>query len=64
LRRELGGTPPPSFATLDAEQLQSLTDKLATASEHQRQALNDAIDHGLDFVPRLLRGSIKKALFG
>jgi hypothetical protein len=64
LRAELGADPPPAVAALAPAHLEALTAALAAARAHQAAALADAMDSGLGFVPRLLRGAVKKVLFG
>jgi hypothetical protein len=48
---------------LTAEQRALLDDALKAASERQAAALDEAAERGLSFVPRLLRGPIKRLLF-
>jgi hypothetical protein len=64
LAKELGDTPPPSFAALGPRELETLTRVLATAREQQLSDLEAASDNALAIVPRLLRGAVKKVLFG
>ena len=64
LKAELGADPPPAVAALAPEHVEALANALAGARAHQADALADAMDSGLGFVPRLLRGAVKKALFG
>jgi hypothetical protein len=64
LRKELRATPPPSVEGLTAEELETLSRLLRAAREQQRAALERAIDDGLGFLPRLLRGPVKRALVG
>jgi len=64
LERELGAPPPDSFVALGPAELAALADALAAAREHQWAALEEASERGLRFVPRLLRGPVKKVLFG
>lgn len=64
LERELRAEPPPSIAALDDSDLARLTAALRAAREHQTAALEAATDHGLSFIPKLLRGTVKKVLFG
>ncbi len=64
LARELGTPPPPAFATLDPAQAQALAAALKAAREHQQDALAQAAESGVGFIPRLLRGAVKKVLFG
>lgn len=64
LKRELRADPPPAIAALDDADLARLTATLRGAREHQTAALEAATDQGLAFIPRLLRGTVKKVLFG
>jgi hypothetical protein len=64
LRSELRADPPPAIAALDGADLARLTATLRAAREHQTAALEAATDHGLSFIPKLLRGTVKKVLFG
>ncbi len=50
--------------TLSAEQLQTLDRLIQDAKVRQRQSMNEAIDRGLDHVPALLRGAVKKIVRG
>ncbi len=64
LRKELGTSPPAAIAALTASEIETLSSLLVSARERQRDALERAVDDGLGFLPRLLRGAVKKALFG
>jgi hypothetical protein len=64
LERELRAAPPPSIAALDEAELARLTAALRAAREQQTAALVAATDHGLSFIPKLLRSTVKKVLFG
>jgi len=64
LKRELRADPPPSIAALDEADLARLAASLRAAREHQTAALEAATDQGLAFIPKLLRGTVKKVLFG
>lgn len=64
LKRELRADPPPAIAALEEGDLARLARALRTAREHQTAALEAATDQGLAFVPKLLRGTVKKVLFG
>jgi hypothetical protein len=64
LKRELRADPPPAIAALGETDLARLTATLRAAREHQTAALEGATDHGLAFIPKLLRGTVKKVLFG
>ncbi len=60
----LGGSLPPHLAALDDHDLARLVDAIVAAQHHQREALATAIDDGLAIVPRVLRGTVKRVLFG
>lgn len=64
LAAEYGATLPPGLAALTAEQQDKLVVAIEEARVRQARALVKATDHGLDFIPKLLRGSVKKVLFG
>lgn len=64
LQETLRAPLPPSVAALGAEQQAVLQRALRGALDEQHRALVQAMDDGLGFVPRLLRGAVKKALFG
>jgi hypothetical protein len=62
LKRELRAEVPPAIAALPETEVAALAGMLGDARERQRAALERALDEGLGFVPRLLRGPVKKAL--
>jgi len=64
LKRELCADPPGAITALDDADLARLTATLRAAREHQTAALEAATDQGLAFIPKLLRGTVKKVLFG
>ena len=64
LAEEFGGPLPPGLAALAPEHQQVLADDIHDARERQAAALARATDRGLDFIPKLLRGPVKKVLFG
>ena len=64
VKRELRADPPPAIASLEEADLARLTAALRAAREHQTAALVEATDNGLSFIPKLLRGTVKKVLFG
>lgn len=64
LARELGAPPPDELTKLDAADVQRLTDAIAAAHTRQQELLAKAADDGLRFIPRLVRGPVKKVLFG
>lgn len=64
LETELGAALPPGLAGLSDTDATHLADAIEAARKRQSAALRTATDSGLDFVPRLLRGPVKKVLFG
>jgi hypothetical protein len=64
LQQEIRAVPPASIAALDPGQLEVLGAAVANARARQADALQAAIDDGLGFLPRLMRGAVKRALLG
>ena len=64
LRAALRADPPAGLAALDDEVLATLAAAIREAEEHQRSELVAAGDRALRHVPALLRGPVRKALFG
>lgn len=64
IERLLGGPLTPGLDALDEADLEALARAISEAARHQQSALAAAIDSGLDIVPRVLRGTVRKALFG
>jgi hypothetical protein len=64
LREEIRAEPPPAIAALDQSELEVLREAVANARAVQNEALRKAVDDGLGVLPRLLRGAVKRALFG
>lgn len=64
LEGELGGPLPEGLEELSGKELQKLADLLAAAKARQAQELEEGVQESLDFVPRLMRGSVRKILFG
>jgi hypothetical protein len=64
LSEELGAPVPPELSALSDRELELLHKLLAEARERQSAALDDAVDHGLRFIPGLIRGAVKLVLFG
>ncbi len=64
LERLCGGPLPPGLSALSEAQLDHLTSAISDATRDQEAALATAIDNGLNFVPKVLRGTVRKALFG
>jgi hypothetical protein len=64
LELEVGSAAPAAIAELSPEQLALLRTAVIAARRRQADALQDAIDSGLGFLPRILRGAVKRALLG
>lgn len=64
LEGEYGGPLPPGLAALDPADQDRLCDAIEATRKRQKRELREASERGLDFIPRLLRAPIKKALFG
>ncbi len=64
LEAELGGQPPDGLSALDATERGALVGVLRDAKERQSRELEEAVEQSLGVVPRLLRGTIRKVLFG
>jgi hypothetical protein len=64
LASELGAAPPDGIARLDDAQLRVIADLLREAKRRQSDALESAVDEALEIVPRMVRGPVRKALFG
>jgi hypothetical protein len=62
LQRELKADLPPAIAGLPDKQVAKLAVLVGDSRHRQQAALAKALDDGLSFVPRLLRGPVKKAL--
>ncbi|GAC1379940.1 MAG: hypothetical protein NVS3B3_22590 [Aquirhabdus sp.] len=52
------------LSILSETQLSQLDGLITAAQQKQRQTLNDAIENGLNFVPAILRGTVKKIIRG
>jgi hypothetical protein len=64
LRAALRGDPPAGLEALDEQILVTLAAAIREAEEQQRSELVAAGDRALRYVPALLRGPVRKALFG
>lgn len=62
LERELRGAPPAGLERLSDGEREHLADLIAGARHRQAAELSAAADRALRFVPRLLRGPIRKVL--
>lgn len=52
------------FSALDEQQLRALIQSIDAAYRMQEQGLTAAIEGALSYVPALLRGAVKKIVFG
>jgi len=62
LETALGGALPDGVRALEAEHLEHLAQALATARAAQGRELAAAGERALGFVPRLLRGPVRKVV--
>ncbi len=64
LRAVLKVEPSPVIATtLSDAQVIALADLMRSAQARQQQQLATALDHALDHLPRILRGTVRGILF-
>jgi len=64
LEDELGARIPDGLELLSARDLTALADLLHDAKARQAQDLDEGVEDSLNFVPRLMRGPVRKILFG
>ena len=64
LERELGGRLPDGFTHLTDDQLLALADLMQDARARGQEELQEGVEESLTFVPRLMRGPVRKILFG
>jgi len=64
LEDELGARMPEGLDALSAKELTVLADLLRDAKQRQAEDLNVGVEESLNFVPRLMRGPVRKILFG
>ena len=60
----LGAPLPAGLGSLSTLQLEQLTAALASAKTRQRAALEQSTEAALGHIPMLLRGAVRKVLFG
>lgn len=60
----LGAPLPPGLEGLKKPELEKLAAALAAAKTRQRKALEGSAEAALSHVPMLLRGAVRKVLFG
>ncbi|HEU0317290.1 MAG TPA: hypothetical protein VFR49_08170 [Solirubrobacteraceae bacterium] len=64
LKPELGGGVPDGLGVLSDDELDEFAGIVRAAKRRQSQELELAVEQALDIVPRLLRGTMRKILFG
>lgn len=64
LENELGARIPEGLEALGDDELLHLADLLHEAKARQAQLLDEGVDGSLDIIPRLMRGPVRKILFG
>jgi hypothetical protein len=64
LERVLRATAPPTFATLSGDEATMLAGALQAALARQSSELEAASERALQHVPRVLRGTVKRVVFG
>jgi hypothetical protein len=62
LEAELGSAAPSGLARLDADELKDLASAVRDARRRQAAEIDAAADRALGFVPRLLRGPIRRVV--
>ena len=60
LEAQLGSTPPAGLARLHTDELSDLTAALRDARRRQAAEIDAVADRALSFIPRLLRGPIRR----
>lgn len=60
LEAQLGSKPPAGLARLDTGELHDLTEAVREARRRQAAEIDAVADRALGFVPRVLRGPIRK----
>ena len=64
LEDELGSRPPDGLKALSDSDLRAFAGVLHEARKRQSAALESAVEESLEIVPRMVRGPVRKALFG
>ena len=62
LAKQLSAEPPAGLTALSAAELRHLADAIRAARHRQAHALEEAGEQAFHYVPRLLRGPIKRIL--
>ncbi len=64
LEEELGGRAPDGLDALTDAQLRAFTDLRHEKKGRQSEELQAAVEQSLEIVPRMVRGPVRKILFG
>ncbi|MEA2221015.1 MAG: hypothetical protein QOJ35_3641 [Solirubrobacteraceae bacterium] len=64
LESELGDRAPAGVAALGDPELRAFTGLLRGAKRRQSETLHAAVEDALEIVPRMVRGPVRKILFG
>ncbi|HEY5195919.1 MAG TPA: hypothetical protein VIJ51_02705 [Solirubrobacteraceae bacterium] len=64
LKSELGGKAPRGMDGLTEADMAGFAGMLHDAKRRQSQELEEAVDQALEIVPRLVRGTARRILFG
>jgi hypothetical protein len=64
LEAELGGRAPEGLQSLADADVRAFTDLLRDAKRRQSDGLEAAVEQALEIVPRIVRGPVRKILFG
>lgn len=64
LQEVYGDALPPSLAALSDAEVEHLVGAIDDAQARQRSALAAATDTGMAVIPRVLRGPVRRVLFG
>ena len=64
LEDELGDRIPEGLEALSDDQLHALAELLRDAKARQARELDEGMEQSLDIVPRLMRGPVRRILFG
>jgi hypothetical protein len=62
LREQLRAEPPEALSALPGEHLRHLADAVSAARRRQSEALEAAGEQAFGYVPRLLRGPVRRML--
>lgn len=64
LEDELGARPPDGLQALSDAQLRAFTALLRETKRRQSEGLQAATEQALEIVPRMVRGPVRRILFG